>query len=173
MAIEELLDGHAPTEAWLATDDASRLLSDVERRAALYRALHPRPHPSHAPLLRALLAHEVALRQRPSDDDTDDFEQLYWCALLLSQIGDLEDVLRLWHAKHTTFDTYCAFDIQFLVGAGVTETLAFLVASDDPAASDAAGYISSCDAAGDFDDLEAWLAYRCSYFERFTRCLPR
>lgn len=164
MSINEFLDGHAPTEAWLATEDARRLLSDADRRATLYRAMHPQPETSHAPLLRALLAHEVAFRSDPRGDDEDRFEHLYWCGLLLSQIGDVRDVLSLWRAKNTNFDTGCGFDVQFLVGAGVEETLAFLARSEDPAASEAAAYISECAKAGDFDDLDDWRAFRVGYF---------
>lgn len=164
MPIDDLLDGHAPTEAWLATEDARRILSNADRRATVYRAMHPQPEPSHAPLLRALLAHEVAVRSDPSGDDDDRFENLYWCGLLLSQIGDVRDVPTLWRAKKTDFDTGCGFDVQFLVGAGVEETLAFLARSEDPAASEAAAYISKCAKAGDFDDLAGWRAFRSGYF---------
>lgn len=164
MTIDDLLDGRAPSEAWLATDEAARLLSDVERRVSLYRAMHPRADPSYAPLLRALLAHEVAFRLEPGDDPEGRFENLYWCALLLTQIGDVRDVLALWRAKNTDFDTGCAFDVQFLVGAGVQETLAFLARSDDPVAPEIAEYISMCVAARDLDGLEGWLEFRRNYF---------
>jgi hypothetical protein len=167
MTVGDLLDGHAPTEAWLASDEAARLLADADRRTSLYRAMHPRADPAHAPLLRALLAHEVTFRSDPIHDGDDRFENLYWCGLLLSQIGDVRDVPALWRAKRTNFDTGCGFDVQFLVGAGVPQTLAFLARSDDPAAREAAEYISKCAAAGDFDDLDDWLTGRCEYFETF------
>lgn len=71
----------------------------------------------------------------------------------------------MWRAKQTNFDTGCGFDVQFLVGAGVEETLAFLARSDDPAASKAAEYIARCAKGGDFDGRDEWLAARCAYFE--------
>lgn len=164
----DILEGNEPTELWLASDDAQRMLSDVERRMALYGRLHPRADPAHAPLLRALLAHEVAFR---NDEDAEAaapenaFENLYWCALLLAQLGCLEDVLPLWRAKHTNFDTGCSFDIQLVVvGAGVSETLELLSHSADPEAPSAAEYIAACRDAGQLDNLGEWLEFRRAYF---------
>lgn len=150
LRIDDLLDGQAPTEAWLATDDAARILSDAGRRTLLCRAVHPRPDPSYAPLLRSLLAHEVALRRDARAAAEDALENLYWCALLLAQLGDVRDVLALWRAKNTDLDSFCGFDVQLLVaGAGVEQTLAFLARSEDPAAAEAAEYVSRCADAGD------------------------
>lgn len=168
MDLTDLLDGHEPTADWLASDDAQRMLSDVSRRVDLYRRLHPGPDAEHGPLLRALLEHECAFRRAtdaaPAADDDDSFENLYRCALLLFQLGRVEDVLPLWRAKHIDMDTGCGLDIQFLVGAGVDETLAFLAASSDPAAREAGAYIADCRLGGDFDDLPGWLAWRRAYF---------
>ncbi|MGE0786407.1 MAG: hypothetical protein AB7S26_12125 [Sandaracinaceae bacterium] len=168
MSIEPLLDGHSPTEAWLATDDAARMLSDPVRRSQLYRAMHPQADAARGPLLRALLGHEVAFRTddhfASHDEHEDRFENLYWCALLLSQIGEVQDVLALWRAKMTNFDTGCGFDVQFLVGAGVEPTLAFLTRSEDPVAPQAAEWIKRCAELGEFDWLDEWLAWRREYF---------
>lgn len=161
-AIVALLDGNVPTAAWLASSQAESLLSDPRRRARLYAEMHVRPSPAQAPLLRVLLRHEVD--QRLKDDDDYDFEQLYWCALLLSAFGFVEDSLRIWRAKRTNFDTGVGLDVQFVVGAGARETLAHLDSLDDPEAARAARYLRDCEAAGDFADLERWRALRCAYF---------
>ena len=92
------------------------------------------------------------------------FENLYWCALLLHQLGRLEDVLPLWRAKNTSFDTARGFDAEFLVGAGVEETIVFLDASPDPEAAKAHAYLTKCCNESVFDDLASWLVERRAYF---------
>jgi hypothetical protein len=166
VAVHQLLLGHLPTEAWLASDGAQRLLSDVRRRRALYAALHPTPDPSYRPLLRALLALEVAYRKAGDSDEEvgDAFEHIYWCGFLLYEICALEDVMPLWRAKHTNMDTGCGFDSQLLVGAGVDETLAFLRAHDDAEHQRAAEYVEQCLDAGDFAGIAEWRAFRLAYF---------
>lgn len=159
--MESLRDilGSEPSDAWLASEEARRL-EQIDVRERVYACLHDRP--SHPNLLRRLLVHEVELRR--SDPATDAFENLYWCALLLHQIGRVEDVLPMWRAKHTDFDTGVGFDIQFLVGAGVDETLAFLESAEDPDAARARAHLIACREGGDFDDLPSWLARRRAYF---------
>jgi hypothetical protein len=56
----------------------------------------------------------------------------------------------MWKAKSSNFDLGCGFDIQFLVGAGLSETIEFLRHHHDPEASNAVEFIESCYAAGDF-----------------------
>ncbi len=165
--VTALLGGSEPTDAWLSSHAAQERLADPPLRTQLYRAMHPQPPETLAPLLRVLLQQEVTHRQSDGDDQSasdDAFENLYWCALLLYQLGDLEDVLPLWKAKHTSFDTSVAFDIQFLVGAGVDETLSHLSSSHDPAATKAYAYIAGCREAGDFDALAEWLDVRVAYY---------
>ncbi|MEM9070017.1 MAG: hypothetical protein AAGE52_16030 [Myxococcota bacterium] len=168
--ILELLDGHEPSAGWLETDVARAMLSDAKLRTRIYQAIHPAATPQHANLLRSLLTHEVAFRRRDHHlvGPENAFENLYWCALFLHQIGDLEDVLPLWRAKHTNFDTGCGFDTEFLVGAGVEATLAFLKASDDPDAPAAHDYVRMCNDAGAFDELAQWLSGRVAYFDELA-----
>mgnify|MGYP006990208088 FL=1 len=45
---------------------------------------------------------------------------------LLYRLGDLNDVKSIWNAKCIDYDSYFEIDGQFLVGAGVDETIAFL-----------------------------------------------
>lgn len=91
----------------------------------------------------------------------DYFESLYHCALLLYLVGDLTDVPLMWEAKHLNFDTSCGFDGQFLVGAGVEETIRSLETSGHKEIAD---YVSQMKDAGDFDDLPGWERQRIRYF---------
>jgi hypothetical protein len=159
-------------------DLSSSSLSNPAFRATIYAALHPRPTGEDRHLLRHLLELEMDYRRREENDD-DYFENLYWCGLLLYQLGVVEDVILLWRAKHVNMDTGIGFDIQFLVGAGVDETLAFLKststlptssAGDDDVddrgdAKKAHDYIVACRDGGDFDDLDRWLANRVAYHD--------
>lgn len=165
-AIVRLLGGHEPTATWLASDEARSVLADPERRARLYEEMHADQSSALAPLLRASLTHEIEYRRSGQSQELEDdtFEQIYWCALLLSGLGFVKDILPLWRAKQTNFDTGAAFDVQFLVGAGLEESLAHLDSLDDPESSRAARYLRESAVAGDFDDLGSWRAWRRSYF---------
>jgi len=105
-------------------------------------------------------------RKKRGDQSNDGeyFENLYWCALFLYQLGFLDDILPMWKAKHVNMDTGCGFDIQFLVGAGVDKTLSFLTDSDEADAKKAHSYILSCKEAGDFSNLPSWLQGRIEYY---------
>ena len=98
------------------------------------------------PLLRFLLEQEIAYHV----DAWGIFESIRLCGSLLSTLAQLEDVPLLWEAKTTSFDTMCGFDIQFLVGAGVAPTLAYLQNIQEKWAQDAREYIEECQQAGDF-----------------------
>ncbi len=97
----------------------------------------------------------------PGDEDDLYFEQLYWCALLLYLVGDPADVPLMWEAKNINMDTGSGFDVQFLVGAGVHETVSYLQAHGN---DEIAAYLQQCEAAHDFDDLPGWEQFRIEYF---------
>jgi len=169
--LHTLLRGRAPDDPWWESAEALAFLGDPDIRVELYRAIHPGGDPMLAVLLRALLAAEVRDRarelDRDEDDDEDDdhFEQLYWCAYMLAEVGDPVDVPRLWRAKHTTFDTSIGLDVQCLVvGVGVDATLTFLETSEDPDAPKIAAHLRTRRDGGDFDDLEGWRARWRAYF---------
>jgi hypothetical protein len=65
----------------------------------------------------------------------------------------------------TNMDTGAAFDIQFLVGAGVFPTLTYLHSFQAEWAEKAETYIEKCQRAGDFNDLEGYRSFRQRYFE--------
>ena len=90
------------------------------------------------------------MEYREHDSDGELFESLYWCAFLLYRLGDVNDVALLWQAKSVSFDTWCGFDVQFLVGAGVEETIHHLRTKPDPDSRAAMEYLLACKDAGGF-----------------------
>jgi hypothetical protein len=71
------------------------------------------------------------------------------CAQLFS-LGVVEDALLLWRAKECNFDTHCGIDVQFLCGAGLEPTKAFLRRDGSDDALAALDYIVRCEGADDF-----------------------
>jgi hypothetical protein len=138
-------------------------LDEPSFRADVLHAIHRDPTINAAGLLRIILKREVAYRR--TDGAGEYFENLYWCAFLLWRVGDVRDVLALWQAKQTNFDTACGLDVQCLVGAGVNETVAYLRASPDAEAPNALDYLLKCREAGDFAELEDWSKWRSAYFD--------
>ncbi|MBL8735793.1 MAG: hypothetical protein JNL12_05140 [Planctomycetes bacterium] len=174
MKVRELLDGHNPTAAWLATPAAQRLLRRLPVRRDLYKAILTQTRDDRsaaqafAPLARALLPHEVRFRSTddrdPDDTDGNGFENIYQCALVLFDVGQLVDVMPLYRAKLTDFDTGLGMDGEFLIGAGLRATkehVAKLAAAGEPRAADLLKYL------GLMDDqparLEEWRAWRYRY----------
>lgn len=148
--------------SFAASTETADMLRMASFRETLYREIHQHLSPDHAPLLRRLLQQEMLSRKENRDEEF--FENLYWCAYLLFRLGDVTDVLLLWQAKSTNFDTMCGFDVQFLVGAGVHATVQYLQQSPGTGAKEALEYISNCQRAGDFDDLVSWTQWRDEYF---------
>ncbi len=101
-------------QGYAASDEAVARLADASFREEIYRHLHSSVSPSDGVLLQELLIQEISARRKHSDDEF--HENLYWCAFLLYQVGDVQDIELLWEAKNIDFDTACSFDVQFLVG---------------------------------------------------------
>ena len=152
--------------------ESLRLLGDPLFRQEVLREIQRNPSLDASGLLRELLRMEVEYRRSDRNDGAF-FENIYWCAFLLWRVGDLGDVMLLWRAKHTNFDTGCGLDIQFLMGAGVDETISYLQRQTDVDSRDALEYILKCKAAGDFDNLEGWASWRAKYFDAPPREAPR
>lgn len=72
----------------------------------------------------------------------------------------------MWQAKMTNMDTGTFFDSQFLVGVGVSPTLAYLHSLQEEWAEEAGAYIEKCQRAGDFNNLEGYRSLRQRSFER-------
>jgi len=70
----------------------------------------------------------------------------------------------MWKAKHIDFDIGCCFDGQFLLGAGVEETIDYL--SDGNNNEEAIDYIKKLHDLDlkEFDYLPSWEQFRMQYF---------
>jgi hypothetical protein len=133
----------------------------AELRASILKEVQNTLSLKDRTLIRFLLEQEIACRQ---NDDETAIDSIHHCGFLLFLLGQLEDLELLWRAKRASFDTWCSFDIQFLVGAGVSPTLAYLCSIKQEWAEEAKTYIEECQRAGDFDDLERYRHARQRYF---------
>jgi hypothetical protein len=112
-------------------------------------------------IFRREMEFREALSSRKAVDDAGYFESIYQCALLLYLVGDPADVPLMWDAKHIDMDVGVGFDVQFLVGAGVAETVAYLKTQGHlPIAS----YLEDARSYKEFDNLERWERFRINYF---------
>lgn len=151
------------------------LLPDTEQRGdqnAVFRAsvleeLYKTLSSGDRSLIRFLLEQEIAQEiacYEGKIDASENVESIYLCGFLLFLLAQVEDVRLLWEAKRSSFDKWCGFDIQFLVGAGVTPTLAYLQHIQEQWAQDARASIEKCQEAGDFHNLERYREFRHTYF---------
>jgi hypothetical protein len=150
--------------SFASSQELMKLLEDASFREALYDRLRHNLSGADRALLRDLLRKEMTYRKDRADDDF--YENLHWCAFLLYRIGDVRDAELLLQAKNIDFDTGCGFDVEFLVGAGVDETIRYLRMKSDDDSAAALEYILECKKSGDFDDLETWFRWRDQYSER-------
>ena len=118
-------------------------------------------HPAEEELaeLRRLLDEECA---RGLEADTLLMKLL--CVQLFNA-GHLEDVLRVWAAKQSSFDAACSVDVQLLCGRGLDATRAHLAALHGEAARQALDYLDECVRSGDFDDFE--VVSRAAYYDQY------
>jgi hypothetical protein len=92
---------------------------------------------------------DQAARERHSQGNGDT-TLMKLCCVQLFNAGFLSDVLVIWQAKETSFDTHCSIDVQLLCGAGLETTKDYLAAEDSEDASAALAYLLQCEEAGDF-----------------------
>jgi hypothetical protein len=115
-------------------------------------------------LLRRIFERELEFRLSNEPDPEDRFEQIYQCALLLYLIGDVSDASQMWKAKGSgDMDLGIGFDVQFLVGAGVAETIAHYRQNGETKAVE---WLQGCEQHGDFDYLEEWEEHQIQYHYR-------
>ncbi len=48
------------------------------------------------------------------------------CCIMLFKLQNVEHSLLIWEAKNSNTDTFASIDVQYMMGGGVKETLAFL-----------------------------------------------
>src|SRR5437764_6528341 len=130
---------------------------DPAERTAILASIEPENARAHHDLLRSFFREEMEHRRTGGSDEH--FENLYWCAYLLYEVGDPGDTPMMWEAKHLDFDTAVGFDVQFLVGAGVNRTLEYLRSH---------GYWHIATALAEYpelrEDLNQWAEFRRGYF---------
>jgi hypothetical protein len=115
--------------------------------------------------LRDIFRREMDFRKTRDRTDADGrsnyFESIYHCALLLYLVGDPADVPLMWAAKHIDMDTGCGFDGEFLVGAGVAETIKYHEATGNKEIAD---YIKESKIGLELNGLQEWEHFRINYF---------
>ncbi len=131
------------------------------RQIAPDRAIAARFHRELLDIFRREMEFRKADCAGAPDDEFDYADSIYWCAFLLYFVGDPADVTLMWQAKNLNFDLRCAFDWQFLVGAGVDDTIKYF---EDQNQEEAADYLKGLKASGELDDLPAWEKFRTDYF---------
>ncbi|MFT3685190.1 MAG: hypothetical protein QM783_09740 [Phycisphaerales bacterium] len=153
--------------AFVESAEATALLVDRFFRDQILRQLGRKLDAGHRPLLLNLLDREARARLEPSFDDgeTELFENIYFCALLIYRIGDVRDSLAIWKAKMTDMDTGFGMDGEFMTGAGWEATIAYLRSLPDPQATKAAEHLSR---GTDYESIEAWYAYQCQYYSHMA-----
>lgn len=136
-------------------------LSDEAFRIAVYKEVLAADMPEDGPLVVQLVEDQIARHTGPDGGYSDDFG---FCAFLLASRRDVADAPLLWRAKSVSFDTHMGLPVAFLVGAGVTETVAYLRGLGTPEGTQAAEYIEECRACGNLDRLDERYADYSSSF---------
>lgn len=97
-------------------DFSSYDLNNPRQRRALLLKIPPsrevvrKYHAELLDLFRREMTYRRADRPAEGDDESDYFENLYWCGLLLYLVGDPADVPLMWEAKNINMDTGSGFD---------------------------------------------------------------
>lgn len=148
-------------------DFSSYDLNNPRQRRALLLKIPPsrevvrKYHAELLDLFRREMTYRRADRPAEGDDESDYFENLYWCGLLLYLVGDPADVPLMWEAKNINMDTGSGFDGQFLVGAGALETIKYL---EERGQQEPADFLEELKASKELDDLQGWENFRIHYF---------
>jgi len=141
-------------------NDIINVIKDLNYRNEIYKKISINSCQSLHALIKLLFQEE--LKYRLDDNVEEFFENIYRCAFLLYNVGDLNDVKLMWNAKQSDFDLSCGFDIQFIIGAGYEKTLDFL--SHELNNTEIIEYIKLCKKGGDFDYMNEWYDSKMKYF---------
>jgi hypothetical protein len=93
-------------------------------RARVLWALQYQATPGDLPLLRFLLGEATTARRE--DPFQGCGEELELAGLLVAEHRQLDDVELQWQAKTANFDTWCGYDLGFVLAAGAADTVAFV-----------------------------------------------
>ena len=103
-----------------------------------------------------LLAVLSELRRDPDEEISGD--SLMLACYILGKHNQIEDCMKIWETKQIDFDTYSYIDIQLVTFLGVKATIEYLETQTSEEALVALQYITACEEAGDFDDLEEYFS---------------
>jgi hypothetical protein len=141
-------------------DVLSLVETDEQFRYAVCLELNKSVGAVDRPLARHILKLYIKTHR---DEEGGMSDEIRLSGFLLYKIGNVEDAPLLWEAKRANFDTFCGFDVQMLVGAGVEETLDYLKGIGSDETLGAVKYIEGCRGTGDFKHLnryaEEWERY--------------
>lgn len=143
-------------------DTAQRGDHHAAFRLSVLYALHKAFSLEDRVFIRFLLEQEITYHRRLWGFS----HSIHLCGFLLFTLAEVEDVQLLWKAKTTSFDTWCGFDVQLLVGAGISATLAYLQRADEPWSQKAEELIEQCREGKNFDNLDG---YREKWSAEFRR----
>ena len=127
----------------------------------LLAAYGTRPPTDALPRIRELLD---ALAREGAAADTLSMKLL--CVHLFNT-ASVDDVLRIWRAKESSWDAHAAIDVRLLCGAGLDVTKSHLAQDGSDEARAALDHITACEAAGDFEEFDP--ESETAYFEHWYR----
>ena len=146
-----------------------QVLSSPTERHQIYRAIARQPPRPYRLLLLRLLDREIAFRNalwdRSAEFDEESAEGIFHCAYLLSLCGEPADTKALWKAQYLNQDVG-ELEVEYFIGAGVPETLAFLTHENDETSQEIAGFIrDSLKQPIETQWLASWRASRHARFD--------
>ena len=161
--VTEVLDQFTADD--ILTLDLIRLLEGEQNSyPAIVEYFRQRPNRE---LLLTLLDKLIEYRDRPwGSEDPISVVPMMFVSYLLGLHQQVEDCLRIWDAKTVDFDTYCAFDIQLVVFAGLEKTVTFLKQQDPDDVDDILTYILDCEKGGAFQHLDAYFKNTGYYYTK-------
>lgn len=149
---------------------------DIQKRKQIYYYLHRNLKLNHRKILLKLLEREMWERKREYydeiiEEEDYEFELFYWCIFLLSRLGIAEDSLLIWRAKNMDFDASIGVEVNFLIGAGLKETIDYLNTVKSRDAKQLLEYLLS-GKKDQWNELKPeyqkeWYEFRINYFNSF------
>ncbi len=147
-------------------DEVKEILNEFDFRKKLYMKLHYSLLPIHKKLLKRLFQIEVKERE---EDTYEDYELFYWCIFLISRLGDVNDIYEILDAKYMDFDASFGVDPQYLIGAGLENTIEYLSSKDDDTSKEILKYILDCKNEGFFNYFELWYKETFEHFDNLYK----